>query len=108
MTALYPSISSTDCQAAAASSIQQVAERRLQSSSFAAVRDVRCEFDGGELHLYGTLPTQYLKQIALAAATSIEGVRLVDNQIQVRRSVPPRTARRWNALDGAGATCETQ
>jgi osmotically-inducible protein OsmY len=67
-------------------------ERRLQSSGYAAVRDVRCEFERGELRLYGTLPTHYLKQVAQALVADLEAVRVVDNQIQVVPSIPRGTA----------------
>jgi hypothetical protein len=70
--------------------IQQEAERRLHSSCYAALKDVGCKYERGELHLHGHLATHYLKQIAQALVADVEGVRIVINQIAV--GVPVRGA----------------
>ena len=50
---------------------------------------VCCEFqtDSGILHLRGSLPSQYLKQVAQELVRDVEGVLIVNNQIKVAR--PP-------------------
>jgi osmotically-inducible protein OsmY len=70
-----------------------VAER-LQRSGYAALGQIHCEFqpDGGVLNLSGSVPSYYLKQLAQELAADLEGVRLVDNQIQVVQSRPAGTA----------------
>lgn len=58
-------------------------ESRLRRSPFLALRDVGCSAHGATLILHGHLPTYYLKQIAQEAATSLEGVGPVVNQIRI-------------------------
>jgi len=63
-------------------------EGRLQHSSYRALRTIRCDFQGdcGILHLRGSLPSYYLKQVAQELVGNVEGVLLVDNQISVNRA----------------------
>jgi osmotically-inducible protein OsmY len=107
MTAPYPSHSLAGPQAAP-SGIQRAAQRLLQSSSYAAIRHVCCEFERGELRLYGNLPTHYLKQVALAIVAGLEGVLRVKNQIQVGPAVPPATAGPPGSAEDAVASREPQ
>jgi len=64
--------------------IAESALDRLRSTSYFALRDVRCEYREGELTLLGRLPTHYLKQIAQKVVADLEGVTRVVNQIEVR------------------------
>jgi osmotically-inducible protein OsmY len=82
-------------------------ESRLQSSGYTALRDVRCDFERREVRLYGTLPTHYLKQVAQALVAELEGVRLVENQIQVVPSAPRGTAESRECPEESGASSET-
>ncbi len=72
-----------------------VAERRLRSHPYPALKTISCDWLGGVLVLRGCLPSYYLKQIAQEAVVSLEGVERIDNQIQVVRvavgGVPPDT-----------------
>jgi osmotically-inducible protein OsmY len=63
-------------------------EGRLQRSSYRALRRIRCDFQGdsGVLHLRGSLPSYYLKQVAQELVGGVEGVLHVDNQISVNRT----------------------
>lgn len=67
------------------------AEKRLALSSYSTLRDVRCEFDQGELRLRGRLASHFVKQVAQAIVTGIDGVQRVDNLIEVV-STESRTA----------------
>jgi osmotically-inducible protein OsmY len=58
-------------------------EQRLGASGYLALRRIDCECEGGVLCLRGCVPSQYLKQVAQAIAAAVEGVRRVDNQIEV-------------------------
>jgi osmotically-inducible protein OsmY len=58
-------------------------ERRLRRSGYLALRDVSCELHAGIARLRGRVPTYYLKQMAQALVSEIEGVRLVINQFAV-------------------------
>jgi osmotically-inducible protein OsmY len=60
-----------------------VAERGLRSSRYSALKHVSCDYQGGVLILRGCLPTYYLKQVAQEAVAHLEGVKGVENQIQV-------------------------
>lgn len=61
----------------------RAAELRLQQSGYTALLGVRCEFESGVLILRGQVPTYYLKQVAQALATEIEGVGRLHNEIEV-------------------------
>jgi osmotically-inducible protein OsmY len=76
--------------------IRLSAERRLQRSGYAALSQLCCEFQGenGVLHLRGAVPSYYLKQVAQELVVHLEGVSLVNNQINVARSASRRAA--WN------------
>jgi osmotically-inducible protein OsmY len=59
------------------------AEARLRAHPYLALQRVSCECRDGVLVLRGRLPTYYLKQIAQALVAGIDGVRQVDNQVEV-------------------------
>lgn len=63
--------------------VVRVAESRLRNHSYRRLRDVSCECARGVLVLRGRMPTYYLKQIAQAAVAGIDGVRLIQNRIDV-------------------------
>jgi osmotically-inducible protein OsmY len=60
-----------------------LAEQRLRSNPYRALKNITCDWLDGVLVLRGCLPTYYLKQIAQEAVASLEGVERIDNQIQV-------------------------
>lgn len=70
--------SSFDATAAAAAS------SAFAASPYRAVRCVRCRIEREALVLKGRLPSYYLKQIALATAKKIAGVRRIDDRLEVR------------------------
>ncbi len=74
-------------------SILKSVELRFGRSGYKALSRVFCEFqtDSGILHLRGSLPSYYLKQVAQELVLDLEGVLLVNNQIKVAR---PSTERR--------------
>ena len=59
------------------------AELCLRGASHAALRNLSCEYWNGVLVLRGCVPTYYLKQVAQAAVSRLEGVERIDNQIKV-------------------------
>lgn len=64
-------------------SIADVANARLQASSYSSIRRVYSMYDEGMLVLRGRLPTFFHKQLAQAAVANIQGVRQIVNQIEV-------------------------
>jgi osmotically-inducible protein OsmY len=60
----------------------QVQWRQLQSR-YSSLHGVVVDERGESVHLKGRVPSQYLKQIALAVACQIAGTRPVVNEIQV-------------------------
>jgi hypothetical protein len=62
------------------------AERRLGSGAYAAIRDLRCRFEVGVLRLEGSLPSYYLKQVALVLVADLEGVHHIEDAIRVERN----------------------
>jgi carbon storage regulator CsrA len=63
--------------------IEEEAEDRLRRCGYLALRDISCEISEGVARLRGHLPTRYLKQVAQAIVTEVEGVVVVMNQIEV-------------------------
>jgi osmotically-inducible protein OsmY len=66
------------------------AEDRLHGQPYHALHQVVCEVEAGTLILSGRLPSWYLKQRAQEAVAGLEGVRRVDNRIEVIRLRLPR------------------
>ncbi len=64
------------------------AEGRLRRRPYRALHQVCCSYRDGVLTLRGRLPSYYLKQIAQTAVAGIEGVRRIDNQIEVAPRLP--------------------
>lgn len=64
-------------------SINELAERRLRSNPYLALKSVSCDCLDGVLFLEGCLPTYYLKQLAQEIVGGLQGVDRIDNQIQV-------------------------
>jgi osmotically-inducible protein OsmY len=61
-------------------------EQRLGATGYLALRRIHCECRGGVLSLRGSVPSNYLKQVAQAIADDVTGVRRVDNQLRVRQA----------------------
>jgi osmotically-inducible protein OsmY len=69
---------------------KDLAERRLRSNPYLALKNVSCDsLDGGVLILRGCVPSYYLKQIAQQAVASLDGIERIDNQIEVVSPVLP-------------------
>ena len=49
------------------------------------IRQISCEAHDGVVTLRGSVPEPYLKQIAEELALSVEGVRLVRNELEIGR-----------------------
>jgi hypothetical protein len=78
------------------------AEGRLRSSPYLALRDVGCAERDGVVTLRGHLPSYYLKQIAQEVVGEVDGVRAVNNQIEVLAPPPRAVAGRDAGLPRGG------
>jgi osmotically-inducible protein OsmY len=63
---------------------QQRITKALRTSGHRALATVRCEVSGSLAVLRGAVSSYYLKQLAQAAALQVDGVRKVENLIEVR------------------------
>jgi osmotically-inducible protein OsmY len=79
-----PSAAASVCPSEAG--IAELAESRLRSNSYLALKNVSCECQQGRLVLRGCLPTYYLKQLAQEVVARVDGVGQVVNQISVLES----------------------
>ena len=71
--------------------LPELAEGCLRRKPYLALRYVSCDCRGGVLVLRGRLPTYYLKQVAQEAVARLEGVKGVENRIEVvTRANPSR------------------
>ena len=59
-------------------------EAALRSSSHPALRRLSCECYEGVLTIHGRVPTYYLKQVAQSLLGKLEGVEVINNQVEVR------------------------
>jgi len=66
-----------------ASRIEAAVEARLRQSPELAGHPIRCTFCNGTLTLHGRVPTHFLRQTARSLAQQVEGVKVVDNRIDV-------------------------
>ena len=58
--------------------------KQLSASPYAAIKTIQTEFYEGVLILRGEVPTFYTRQVALALAMKVDGVKLVDDRIAVQ------------------------
>lgn len=56
----------------------------LQSSTYAQLRNIDCEFREGVLTLRGIVSSFFLKQLAQVTVASIQGVEAISNRLEVR------------------------
>jgi hypothetical protein len=66
-----------------AEQIEAAAQARLRESRDLGEHPIECHFHGGTLTLRGRVPTHFLKQTARSLALGVEGVKAVDNRIDV-------------------------
>jgi hypothetical protein len=59
------------------------ATKMLQSSSYSALRGLKCEATRAVIAVHGVLPSHYLKQMAQTAIQQVEGIRGVTNLVEV-------------------------
>ncbi|NUQ63337.1 MAG: BON domain-containing protein [Pirellulales bacterium] len=55
----------------------------MQNASYAALRNVTCEYTHGVLTLHGKVPSYYQKQLAQETVRRIDGIRQIINEIEV-------------------------
>ena len=56
---------------------------RLRATGYLTLHDVACEVRDGVAYLRGRLHSHHLKQVAQSIAAEVDGVRAVDNRIEV-------------------------
>lgn len=69
-----------------------LAQRRLERTGYAVLRQLRCEFRDGHLRLSGCVPSQYLKQVVLTAIADVEGAETVIIDVEVASRAGNREA----------------
>jgi osmotically-inducible protein OsmY len=71
--------------------LKDLSEGCLRRHPYGALKSVSCDCRDGVLVLRGCLPSYYLKQVAQEVVARLEGVRRIDNQIQVVTPADPPT-----------------
>jgi hypothetical protein len=59
------------------------AMQRIQRSAYLPLRNLSCDCRQGVLVIRGRVPTYYLKQLAQTLISGLEGIREVENLIEV-------------------------
>ncbi len=77
------SIQSRDIRPTRDESIAQTVRDRLQQSPYWAVRQLTCDFREGVAIVRGNVPTYHTRQIAVSTVQGVNGVKVVDDKIQV-------------------------
>jgi BON domain len=70
--------------------ILDVVEARFHQSAYLELRRVRCDVQNGVLFLAGHVSSYYLRQLAQAAVLGLEGIRAINNGLEV---IPSRKMR---------------
>lgn len=83
MTPATRSTFTPDRTCAAPPNVAEIAQQRLQASSYIALRSVKCWYHEGVLILTGDVPTFYTKQIAQTLVRNLDQVELIDNRLVV-------------------------
>ncbi len=60
------------------------AESALASSNYASLRKLRCKVAEGEIEISGTVPSFYLKQLAIAAVQQLNPGAMVRDLVEVQ------------------------
>ena len=63
--------------------VERLVEGALGQTGYHTLRSVACEFDCGTLVLRGRVSSYYMKQVATAAVSKVEGIVVIDNQLVV-------------------------
>ncbi|MGO9111670.1 MAG: BON domain-containing protein [Thermoguttaceae bacterium] len=66
-----------------ANMVLALAKDRILHQSHLSVQRIWCEYSGRRLYLRGQVPSFYLKQLAQAAVSGLDGVSQVVNEIEV-------------------------
>jgi osmotically-inducible protein OsmY len=70
-------------------SIEGTAESRLHESDQLELHGIRCTFRRGILTLYGMVSSFYARQVAQELIKDLEGIDIIDNQIEVNSQAIP-------------------
>jgi osmotically-inducible protein OsmY len=65
------------------STVVRIAQGRLRSSSYHAIREITCEFHEGVLTLRGRVPSYYLKQVVQELIRTVDRVSEINNRVGV-------------------------
>lgn len=68
--------------------LRAAATHLLHSSNYAALRRLRCEASEAVIAVHGILPSYYLKQMAQSAIQRLNGIRGVNNLVEVQATHP--------------------
>jgi len=66
-----------------ADQIVTMARDRIRHHAHLSVQRIWCDYNGKRLYLRGQVPSFYLKQLAQAAVSGMDGVSQVVNEIEV-------------------------
>jgi hypothetical protein len=63
--------------------VTEIVEKRLRESMYIALRTVSCHFKDGLLTFRGIVPTFYLKQVIFSLVEGLEGIKGINDEIDV-------------------------
>ncbi len=66
--------------------IERTVAARLRQSPYPSLRRISCRLGDSALILRGRVPSYYMKQVAQIIAVSVDGVSVVQNELEVYRT----------------------
>jgi osmotically-inducible protein OsmY len=76
--------------AAGGSEIEEAANRRLRESAYIELRRVNVSCDNSSIRLFGCVSSYYIRQLAQAMLQGLDGVKSIDNRLEVVQRRLPR------------------
>jgi hypothetical protein len=67
-------------------SLLEAIEERFRDSGYSALQSISFEAENGRVRLRGRLPSYYLKQLAQTIVSHVDGVKSIENVIDVSSS----------------------
>jgi osmotically-inducible protein OsmY len=84
--------------------IEEEANKRLQQSLYLELQPIICNFRRGVMTLYGVVSSFHVRQIAQELVQGLEGIEIIDNQLEVAGKKASPNSSGGVTSDDAGST----
>jgi osmotically-inducible protein OsmY len=85
----WPDLDTAPSKAVSGQELEEAAGRRLRQSAYIELRRVNVSCENHSLRLFGCVSSYYIRQLAQAMLQGLDGVKSIDNRLEViQRRVP--------------------